>query len=342
MCIGPGPGPDGGTLATFLAKVVITGLETAADSFDSETHINIAVATGVVVSFTIPSIIKIVLETAKSIAEIVEKTITLPLDVYNDCGAVDLMDVIDNIVNSGVQSYAALGQMKNTLDVINDAFDTLHGQTDLAISSADEIRRLRIQQALTAPVGQIVNIAFVLPATEGGFIDTVPVGVRKIVTDTLAAARDVGIAVSAAASTYLAQANSRLASGDHLGAYRLYQRSYQELSPDSASANEATMLKAPAGDEGESIGPFVDLEGPSVLRVKSKRSTKAATFMFTASEDGSTFECSVDGQDYADCKSPFTTQRLRVGDHSVRVRATSDDQVGQASELALKVTPKKR
>ena len=47
-----------------------------------------------------------------------------------------------------------------------------------------------------------------------------------------------------------------------------------------------------------------------------------ATFAFSADEQGSTFECSIDGADYLPCSSPKEYTQLPVGSHSFRVRAT--------------------
>ncbi|MGF9756680.1 Ig-like domain repeat protein, partial [Microvirga sp. 0TCS3.31] len=48
----------------------------------------------------------------------------------------------------------------------------------------------------------------------------------------------------------------------------------------------------------------------------------AATFTFTSSEPGSTFQCSLDGGAWAACSSPATFNALGQGEHELRVRAT--------------------
>jgi hypothetical protein len=55
-------------------------------------------------------------------------------------------------------------------------------------------------------------------------------------------------------------------------------------------------------------------------RVRTKKRRKRAKFRFTSSQPGSTFECSVDGDPFEACQSPFRT-RVRKGRHTFNVRA---------------------
>jgi hypothetical protein len=48
---------------------------------------------------------------------------------------------------------------------------------------------------------------------------------------------------------------------------------------------------------------------------------RTATFAFTASDPGSTFTCSLDRAAYTPCPSPLRLRRLRLGTHTLRVRA---------------------
>jgi hypothetical protein len=47
-----------------------------------------------------------------------------------------------------------------------------------------------------------------------------------------------------------------------------------------------------------------------------------ATFVFSSSESGSTFECQLDSSSFAPCSSPTVYTGLRAGNHSFAVRAT--------------------
>ena len=75
--------------------------------------------------------------------------------------------------------------------------------------------------------------------------------------------------------------------------------------PDGA-APETTITSSPSGAEDED----------------------SVTFEFASSEEGSTFECSLDGAEFEDCTSPEGYSDLRDGSHTFRVRAT--DAAGNA------------
>ena len=56
-------------------------------------------------------------------------------------------------------------------------------------------------------------------------------------------------------------------------------------------------------------------------RPKNKLKRKKATYAFSSSEDGSSFECRLDGKPFKPCSSPAKLKRLKRGKHSFEVRA---------------------
>jgi len=68
-----------------------------------------------------------------------------------------------------------------------------------------------------------------------------------------------------------------------------------------------------------------DFEPPETTidsRPTGETTSTSATFGFSSSESGSTFECSLDGAGFAACTSPRQYTGLGVGSHEIRVRAT--------------------
>ena len=67
-----------------------------------------------------------------------------------------------------------------------------------------------------------------------------------------------------------------------------------------------------------------------------------ATFVFTANEVGSTFECSLDGEPFASCESPFVLNDLELGAHSFEVRATDLGRQRRGATRHLRVVCRRR
>jgi hypothetical protein len=55
---------------------------------------------------------------------------------------------------------------------------------------------------------------------------------------------------------------------------------------------------------------------------KGKTHKRKATFRFTSTEPGSTFQCKLDGKPWKPCKSPKTYKGLKEGKHVFKVKAT--------------------
>jgi len=90
---------------------------------------------------------------------------------------------------------------------------------------------------------------------------------------------------------------------------------------DSAGNTDAT----PAAYDWQIDSTVVDTTPPDTTVDTGPANPTNATdaeFVFTATESGSTFECSLDGGAYATCSSPQTYNGLSVGTHTFHVRAT--------------------
>ena len=65
----------------------------------------------------------------------------------------------------------------------------------------------------------------------------------------------------------------------------------------------------------------VDNVAPNTTITSASTGTRSATFSFSASESGSSFECRLDGGPWQACSSPTTYSGLKKGKHTFRVRA---------------------
>jgi hypothetical protein len=77
-----------------------------------------------------------------------------------------------------------------------------------------------------------------------------------------------------------------------------------------------------ASADAKRRGKPVDTQITSGPAAGSVISTATATFSFTSSVAGSTFECRIDAGSFGPCTSPFTTSALADGAHTFLVRAT--------------------
>lgn len=219
-CPAEPPGPDVGNVSIFVAESVASVLTAVAAPLPSAQ---------IIFQLSLPNIYKIVAVAVRVAAQITARTLTYVRDIYWDCGTLELFDVAGSMENSAVQIYGLAREANDAVNRVNEGLRTISDHIGQLQGAQNDLERMRIQHALAAPVGTVVNVAYVLPASEGGFLDATPVGVQSIVADTLQAAREAPIPVNAAAIAFQAQAGSALTAGDYLTAYRLFQRSYQAI-----------------------------------------------------------------------------------------------------------------
>jgi hypothetical protein len=93
--------------------------------------------------------------------------------------------------------------------------------------------------------------------------------------------------------------------------------------------------------------PPADINAPETTITsgpKAKTTAKIATFEFTSSQTGSTFECSLDGSPFAACSSPHDVLAKKSGSHNFQVRARDAagnvDQTEATYSWKLKPKPK--
>ncbi len=172
---------------------------------------------------------------AKYIAEAIQLAAVITVDTFNylqsvanDCDTANRDGFLANIDNTTVNVYNLLTLVQNTLDNVENSVNTVNDQVGVLQQTADEQLVLGIEQALTAPLGSSPNVAYELPASLGGNLDSTPVGVQAVVTNDLKAAQAAGLPVNAAATEFLAMADAALAAGNDQQAYADFQNAYQQ------------------------------------------------------------------------------------------------------------------
>ena len=86
--------------------------------------------------------------------------------------------------------------------------------------------KIRVEKAL-AQAGLVPPpVQFILPASQGGYLNSTPVGVQEVVTDDLSAMTALGVKVPPSALTNFKTANTALAAGQYITAYQNYSACY--------------------------------------------------------------------------------------------------------------------
>ncbi len=124
--------------------------------------------------------------------------------------------------DSSAKSLADLVNMDNqqVLNVLQSNFTTQQSEYYANLT-------LEIEQALAQYGPTVAEVQLVLPASQGGYLNSTPVGVQEVVTNDLNAFAALGGKIAPDADKYLAEANAALAAGDYITAYQDYAACYQ-------------------------------------------------------------------------------------------------------------------
>lgn len=95
---------------------------------------------------------------------------------------------------------------------------------DAHSSMLDDLLSAQIRRDLAATTTPVA--LFVLPGSEGGYIDTEGVGVRAVVRDAIDRMKGSGQCTCSAAQSSYSQAVSAMGSGEYKTAYRLFRQAY--------------------------------------------------------------------------------------------------------------------
>ena len=96
--------------------------------------------------------------------------------------------------------------------------------------------------------------------------------------------------------------------------------------PNSVAPSERACGAGGGPTEGESNGTGGRGAPQTILKRKPPQKThdRTPTFRFASDEQGSTFQCKLDGKPFRACRSPFTAKTLALGAHTFKVRARDE------------------
>ena len=170
---------------------------------------------------------------AKYIAEAIQLAAVITLDTFNyvqavanDCDTANRDGFLANIDNTTVNVYDLLSAVQATLDNVESSINTIHARLGVLQQTMDAQITLAIEQALTAPMSSIPNLAFELPASVGGNLDSTPVGVQAIAHQAVQEQLSAGAPVNAAAQQFLAMGDAAVLAGDDKAAYTDFHQAY--------------------------------------------------------------------------------------------------------------------
>jgi len=226
-CPSGAPGADYGEAGIFAAGEVAELLYDAAVWWPNDQVIEVT-SIPVSIDAVIPNPVRVVLSVAALAAQTAYDALEFVQTANANCVAGNWITYLSNVDSTTINTYNLLVQLQSTVDNLQSSVDTLSGQVQTVQQTADEQLQIGIEQALTAGPGTPPNAAYELPASEGGNLNSTPVGVQSVVTGDIAAAKQAGLPVNQAATRYLAIANAALDQGNWSLAYTDYVTAYQQ------------------------------------------------------------------------------------------------------------------
>lgn len=226
-CPSPAPGANYGQAAIYGATIAYDVVFSAANFAPTEFDLEVS-PPPVGVDLVLPNPVRIVLAVVAGAAQLTEDALAFDEASWTNCTVGNWLTYLGNVDNTTLNTYMLMKQMESTLASLETNVNTLHGQVENVQQSIDDLLTLDIEQALAAPAGSPPDAAYELPASEGGNLNSTPVGVQSVVTATLAAAKKAGLPVNQAATRYLAIANSALDRGFYAAAYADYAYAYAQ------------------------------------------------------------------------------------------------------------------
>ncbi len=221
-CPSGAPGPNYGETSIFgvqIASEVVTGAYNAlspGSGFGTPPEIGLFIASAVLAAVGL-------------ILAIVGDTLSYLQSISNDCSGAQMQAVGINTDNNTYQIFQLLTSVAGTSNEIDQNVANL---TDQSTSQFQQQLKLSIEQALASPTNSVPLAQMELPVTYngvlmGGYLDSQPVGVSEVVSDTIAAMQATGQTLSPQATRDLGLAQQAQSAGQFKLAFDYYRLAYQ-------------------------------------------------------------------------------------------------------------------
>lgn len=229
------PGGDYGEDSIYAAQLAIDAFTGANSIIPQELVIGFEAA-GEGDTSTLPDPAWIVVQALLGAAEVTHDTLAWRQAIANDCGNANNITQMQ-AVDSNVDYLTGLVDSRTT--ALENEAEAIYALVDtrttlilnqLAVLQATVNLQIKVvisQDLLQGATGAVAELE--QPASQGGYLDAVPIGVQGIVTAALAAMQQSGEAVNPAAPQSLASANAALAAHQYKSAFDLYSQAYQEI-----------------------------------------------------------------------------------------------------------------
>jgi hypothetical protein len=215
-------------LASDSAIFVAETVNEIAYTVQSEQPDNLVTIAGVA-ALTLPNPVKLVLVALDLATEEASNSLEYAREVVNDCVGDNAYVRTANIDATTVNTFKLEQQNERTLASTEASVNTLHDQLHVVQQTVDAQLTIDIRRALSQPTTAPRNVAYELPTTVGGNLDSTPIGVKAIVTGAYNAAKQAGLAVNATATNNLTAANAALTAKNYRTAWQDFQAAYQAL-----------------------------------------------------------------------------------------------------------------
>lgn len=234
-CPAGAPGGDYGEDSIYAAQVAIDVFTQVDAAIPQQLTVGAEVL-GEGSTVTIPDPAWVVVQALLGAAQITHDTLAYRQAVANDCNNADQMAEVTDIYNNVAYLTALVDSrttaIENESEAIYALVDSQTSQILNQLSALQSSINLQIeviieQDLLQGSAGSVVEVQ--LPASLGGYLNAVPIGVQTIVINALSQMQQAQQPINPAVPQELAAANSALASGQYRKAYGLYSTAYQGI-----------------------------------------------------------------------------------------------------------------